>query len=332
MVNTYRESTRQSWKNYVFKVVSVNMNALAGQMSPAVEKIDLSKLSVIVGEPDKHDAQEMERQLGVLGMRDVKIFRNMDRVAQAVHGEEADLLLCNMFGNESQARRIFSGVRNQQVGDNPFMVMMSMAGMMTEDDVRQPIDSGTDDLITLPFRRDNFVTRLNDLAWHRKKFVATATYVGPTRRSEYRDGEQGTEEFDVPNPVYTIGTGKPRAELRQQIQISSVQLNERKLNADVQAIRNLLQEIHPFYQLSQIDKDFMNKVDLMHDVIQSVQSRAKRMGYDNLLHLCDIAGNITADIKETPKPPNLRHLRAMPKLVEGLDLALSMGTEQLATA
>ncbi|MEK9679556.1 MAG: hypothetical protein VW169_14365 [Rhodospirillaceae bacterium] len=137
---------------------------MTGQVSPANEKIDLSKLSVIFGQPDKHDAQEMERQLGVLGMQNVKIFRNMDRVAQAVHSEEADLFLCNMFGNESHARRIFSSVRNQQVGDNPFMVMMSMAGMMTEDDVRRSIDSGTDDLITLPFRRDNFVTRLNDLA------------------------------------------------------------------------------------------------------------------------------------------------------------------------
>lgn len=91
-----------------------------------------------------------------------------------------------------------------------------------------------------------------------------------------------------------------------------------------------MEEIHPFYQLSQIDKEFMSKVDLMHDVTQSVQSRAKRMRYENLLHLCDIAGNIADDIKETPKPPNLRHLRAMPKLVEGFDLALSMGSELLA--
>ncbi|MEK9679557.1 MAG: hypothetical protein VW169_14370 [Rhodospirillaceae bacterium] len=154
--------------------------------------------------------------------------------------------------------------------------------------------------------------------------------MGPTYRSEYREGEQGTEEFDVPNPVYTIGTGKSRDELRQQINTSSVEVNERKLNTDVQTIKSIMEKIHPFYQLSQIDKEFMSKVDLMHDVTQSVQSRAKRMRYENLLHLCDIAGNIAADIKETPKPPNLRHLRAMPKLVEGLDLALSMGSELLA--
>ncbi len=161
--------------------------------------------------------------------------------------------------------------------------------------------------------------------------MATARYVGPTRRTEHREGEQGTEEFAVPNPVYEIGTGKSRDELRQQIDTSSMQLSERKLNTDVQTIKSILEEIHPFYQLSQIDKDFMNKVDLMHDVIQSVQSRAKRIHYENLLHLCDIAGNITSDIKETPKPPNLRHLRAMPKLIEGFDLALAMGPELLAT-
>ncbi len=57
--------------------------------------------------------------------------------------------------------------------------------------------------------------------------------MGPTYRSEYREGEQGTEEFDVPNPVYTIGTGKSRDELRQQINTSSVEVNERKLNTDV---------------------------------------------------------------------------------------------------
>jgi hypothetical protein len=57
--------------------------------------------------------------------------------------------------------------------------------------------------------------------------------VGPTYRSEYREGEQGTEVFDVPNPVYTIGTGKSRDELRRQINTSSVEVNERKLNTDV---------------------------------------------------------------------------------------------------
>lgn len=305
-------------------------------MSEAATKsdppIDLSKLSVVVGEPSSHDAKDIDRHLSILGMKDVRIFRNMDRVRHSVHNDEADLFLCNMTGNEGDARSLFRGIRYQEVGQNPFVGMISMMGMMGESDVRTTLDSGPDDLLTLPFKRDTFVTRVNELAWHRKKFVAVSTYVGPTRRAAARADESTAAEFEVPNPVYSAGTGVPRENIRKEISKSAKMLNVRKLRSDIALIKSLVGEIMPEYENSAIDDNFTRQINLLAETIDGVNRRATRLQFDNLVGLCELAGNVTTDIRECPRPPQLRHIRAMPKLVEGFTTALTLAPEHLASA
>ncbi len=73
------------------------------------------------------------------------------------------------------------GVREQEVGQNPFMVMVSMVGSNQRDELAHTVDAGPDDLMMRPFSRDVFVRRMNELAARGKKFVVTSEYVGPKR-------------------------------------------------------------------------------------------------------------------------------------------------------
>jgi hypothetical protein len=38
--------------------------------------------------------------------------------------------------------------------------------------------------------------------------------------------------------------------------------------------------------------------------------------------MCELANNVLGEIRERPVPPNLKHLRALPKLVSGFQMAL----------
>lgn len=284
--------------------------------------IDISQLSTVVSGWPKGNHADIQRHLNILGIQDVKMTRNFDEAQQTITKDEADILLCNVNGESSSARNLMRGVRNQEVGRNPFLVMISIIKPKDKSEVEDTIDSGPDVLLMSPFRRDLFIDRVKEIGVKRKKFVATSSFVGPTRRTSARPGQKSAPEFEVPNPVQSLGTGVPRETLWKEIATAAKSLNSRKLNSDVDMIKSLIEEIIPDYENSNIGEDFHRRIPLLQSSINSLNSRALRLGYDDVANLCDMAGNIITDIGERPIPPNLRHLMVMPKLLQGFQAAL----------
>jgi hypothetical protein len=294
--------------------------------------LNYSDLSVAVGGVSRHDGAEIRKQLSILGMQNIQIDHEIESARHSVEKKEPDLFLCSMskFGNE--ARTLFQSIRNQEVGHNPFVVMISMAGRMSESDVALNINSGTDDLLVGSFVRDRFVNRLNELAWNRRKFVALTNYVGPTRRNSARDGRAFAPEFEVPNPVRSIGTGIARKFLREEIAEAVKTLNIHKFGSDIALIRELVEEIVPDYKTGYINDDFKRRIGMLHDVVEDLRLGATRIDNGDLISLCELTGSIVAEIKARPIPPNLRHIQVMPKLVVGFETALASAREKTGSA
>jgi CheY-like chemotaxis protein len=296
------------------------------------DNIDLSKLSVVVGQLGAFGGDEIERQLAILGIEKPRITHDVDRIVRSIDHERADVLLCDMTKNRGRAQDLMRGIRNQEVANNPFLVTIALTGPMSKDEIGGMIDAGPDDVFIGGFTRDTFVRRVSDLAVNRRKFVAVASYVGPTRRSSHRPGRKTAEEFAVPNPVLSTGSGIDKDVLWKDIAAASKSLSHRKLDADVQMIRTLVEEIIPDYQVSLVTDDLKRRIALLLTTIEGVHRRAQRLGNGNLVSLCDLAGNVIKDIKERPRPPNVRHLRAMPQLVVGFETALHGMPQQTGTA
>ena len=296
------------------------------------DPIDLSKLSVVVGQLGAFGGDEIERQLAILGIKKPRISHDYDRVCRAIDGDRADVLMCDMTSNRPRAAELLRGVRNQEIGSNPFVVTIALTQKMNSGEIGITLDAGPDDVFVGGFTRDSFARRVNDLAFNRRKFVAVSSYVGPTRRSSARPNRKSAEEFAVPNPVYSTGTGVPKDVLWKDIANASMSLNLRKLNCDVDMIRSLVAEIIPDYQVGQIGDDFRRRIGMLQSTIENIHKRGKRLGYGNLVSLCELAGNVVNEVKERPKPPNVRHLRAMPQLVVGFEMALQAMPDKTAAA
>lgn len=296
------------------------------------DRIDFSNLSVVVGQLGAFGGDEIERQFEILGMKKPRISHDFDRICRAVDGDRADVLMCDMTSNRPRAQELLRGVRNQEIGSNPFLVTIALTEKMNAGEIGQMIDAGPDDVFVGGFTRDAFVRRVNDLAFNRRKFVAVASYVGPTRRSSARPNRKTAEEFDVPNPVRATGTGVPKDALWKEIAKASKSLNLRKLNCDVDMIRSLVDEIIPDYQVGQIGDDFKRRVAMLQSTIENLNKRGRRLGHGNLVSLCELAGNVVNDVKERPKPPNVRHLRALPQLVVGFEMALKAIPDKTSAA
>jgi DNA-binding response OmpR family regulator len=300
---------------------------LARDPTSAYDRIDFSRLSVVVGQLGGDGADEIQRQLGILGIRNPTITNDTEKTKKAIANDNPDLLICNMTVTRDDALSIVRDVRYQEIGANPFIVTLSMSPTLPQVEIVRTIDSGTDDLFIAPFSRDHFVMRVNDLAVNRRKFVAISSYIGPTRRTSSRPGRTTAEEFDVPNPVRATGTGMTRIQLRKEIAVAAKALSVRKLNADILLIRSLVGEVMPDYETSNISDDFRRRIGLLQGAVDTIRRRAERLKFDNLVTLCELSGNIVTEIRANPKPPNLRHLKAMPEMVNGFEIALLKMTE-----
>jgi len=296
---------------------------------PTAGKIDFSKLSVVFGQLGD-DTPEVERHLGILGIRTLRASADYEKICRTIERDQPDLVLCAMRPGQKEAHTLMRGIRHQDIGANPFSILISITDPMSPGESAQAINTGLDSLLIAPFDRDSFVRRVTDLAFNRKKFVAAPGYIGPTRRVSMRQEIGAGEEFDVPNPVHAAGTGVPREELSRQISAASQGLNARKLSNDVTAIRRLFYELAPDYEAGNINEHFHRRITELHDIIAMMQRRGLKLGNRDLVSMCELADNVLGDIRERPTPPNLKHLRALPKLVSGFQMALMAMPERKA--
>lgn len=292
-------------------------------------RIDFSRLSVVFSQLGGNCA-DVERHLGILGIRTLRTSPDYDRTCRTIDRDRPDLVLCAMRPGQAEAHSLLRGIRHQEIGTNPFPVMISLAEPMSPGDGAAAINTGIDSMLLAPFDRDTFVRRVNELAFNRKKFVAAPGYIGPTRRVSMRQETGAGEEFEVPNPVRSMGTGMSREECLREIEAASQSLTGRKLSNDIAAIRRLVYEIAPDYEAGNITDHFHRRVQELHAIVQMIQKRGLRIGNRDLVSMCELANNILGEIRERPTPPNLRHLRAMPKLVSGFQMALLSVPERRA--
>ena len=301
---------------------------------PKIDKvrIDLSRLSTVVCGWPKDNHAIIQQHFNILGMRDVRMTNTFEEARHGIAQDKADVILCNVNGERSRVQSLMSGIRQQEIGKNPFLVMISIVQPMDKSALEETIDSGPDDLLRSPFRRDVFLDRVQGIGEKRKKFVATAGFIGPTRRTSARPGQRGSPEFDVPNPVQSIGTGVPRDKFWRQVVSAGVSLNRRKINSDVEMINSLIEEIMPIYKKRNINEDFHRKIEILQSSLNALHRRALRFRHADIANLCDITGNIITDIKERPEPPSLRYLTVMPKMMLGFQAALSTLGAETGTA
>jgi len=86
----------------------------------------------------------------------------------------------------------------------------------------------------------------------------------------------------------------------------------------------------PDYEACTITERFHQRVAELHDVITMIRRRAQKLVNRDLVSMCELANNVLGEIRERPTPPNLKHLRAMPKLISGFQMALVAMPERRA--
>ena len=159
-------------------------------------------IRVVLADPNPVLRSELLDSLNVFGIRNVTPTGNMSDVARSIREGQADLVIADTVLPEGNLNTLISEMRFGHEGANPFLVVITMVSEPNRQAVHAAINSGADHVLAKPFAPDELVKRIQELTHTRKRFVATADYIGPDRRTKRRPGTMDVPLIDVPNPLH----------------------------------------------------------------------------------------------------------------------------------
>jgi hypothetical protein len=166
------------------------------------------------------------------------------------------------------------------------------------------MESGIDDIITMPISTKLLSDRINKLIRHRKNFVVTSSYVGPDRRTGelIENDPMKPSTIKVPNNLRFKTMGDSEAAASPQV-ISEMQtrINNHRLNRHAQRIVWLIDESlkadpsgsKPTDINAQRYAEIGNMIELL---AYDLESR----GYIEMVEICDSMTNVLEFLRHSP--------------------------------
>lgn len=167
----------------------------------------LSRVKVLVCESIGIIRQGIRMAFRSLGIRDVVEVSTLHATHAACSETVYHILILNQQVEGHDATFVLRGIRAGTLGCDPFVLAVMLLASRDEVQVRSAINSGSDDLLLIPFAPDQLTSRLKVLIERRKPFVVTHDYIGPDRRSAPRPGAPTARQIVVPNPVASCAQG-----------------------------------------------------------------------------------------------------------------------------
>ena len=163
-----------------------------------VHHFNLAK--VVLAEPNRAFRHEIENVLKGMGFFDIKSTGNLGAAENELRDSNVALFIGDTSLPEGDVNETVGKIRMSKLGENPFVICLTMISDPSEEKTSMVINSGVDDIAVKPFNASQIRDRIEMLAHSRPKFVVTSDYIGPSRRDPSRDKVEDSL-FVVPNPL-----------------------------------------------------------------------------------------------------------------------------------
>ena len=143
-----------------------------------------------------------------LGLRNIEICKDSASLIWLLQSQIVDLVICSTDLPGVDFADLVQQIRHGTIGRNPFTLVVATIAEPTLEDVRAVMNAGVDRVALKPMSMADISACINALAQGRKPFVATDSYVGPTRRGPSRPG-QVADVMPAPNTLQARFAGDP---------------------------------------------------------------------------------------------------------------------------
>jgi DNA-binding response OmpR family regulator len=155
---------------------------------------------------------QLEDVLQGIGFQDIVACGNPKAFPGKLTEAAPDLLFVDIDDGPDWAFGTIRGIRNRDVGDCPFVVIVALTKRPALEVVRAALAAGSDDMVVKPVTARALRERVVNQIENRKEFIATDDYVGPDRRADDRElTDQDPAAIEVPNSLRYAATGDESA-------------------------------------------------------------------------------------------------------------------------
>jgi len=191
-------------------------------------RLSYDTAEVLLYDPVTANRAATRAVLFAVGFRHVETATSTKAFEELIHRRPPDLALCEVQSADTELCGIIQSMRQGQMGQNPFVVIIATAWEKNASLVKRVVDSGADDLLLRPFSAAQLTSRIETHIQRRKGFVVTTDYVGPDRRHD-QSRPSSAELFEPPNSL----------RMKAKERLSRDQIAQR-LDVELQAARDVL--------------------------------------------------------------------------------------------
>lgn len=278
---------------------------------------------LVLGDKNRQVRHAVKSALYARGFRNLVDTGTFSHVQQAVAENQADLLICDVDFPEGDVCDLVHSARHHTIGNNPFLVVISLISDPTMDGVKRVIDSGADDVIVKPLAMDHLLHRIESLCRGRKPFAVTHDYIGPDRRKAPRPGEgQQLPLIEVPNPLRSKATGiSDGLALQRMIDAAATRLNETKMERYAVQISFLIDRILGVYKEGKPAETLHADLSRLLYVGEDLGRRLRGTPYAHVSELAMSLVALTQRILANPGKPDHVDVELLPKLAQAVSRA-----------
>ncbi len=191
-------------------------------------RLSYDTAEVLLYDPVTANRTATRAVLFAVGFRNVETATTTKAFEELIHKRPPDLAVCEVQSADTELCGIIQSMRQGQMGQNPFVVIIATAWEKSASLVKRVVDSGADDLLLRPFSAAQLTSRIETHVQRRKGFVVTTDYVGPDRRHD-QSRPSDAELFEPPNSL----------RMKAKDRLSRDQVAHR-LDVELQAARDVL--------------------------------------------------------------------------------------------
>ncbi len=288
-----------------------------------MEKLDFGNVGLVLGDPSRMIRQGLKGALFTQGFREIIDSDKISVIREAVSENKVDLLICDAMLPDGDACLLTRDIRHHKIGNNPFIVIITLIDEPDRDLVMKVIDSGSDDVVLKPVSPAKLIERVKHLAHKRKRFVVTTDYIGPNRRDdgETRAGEV-IPEIDVPNPVKAKAQRMADSDaLQRAVDAVARVINEQQMERHAVQIDFLVNRIVPRCENNDVDAGVIDDLEQLLIVSQDIGRRMKGTAHAHISDLCQSMVSVTTSVRERPRSPDPKDIQLLPELARAITRA-----------
>ncbi len=161
------------------------------------EKIDISRLKILIAEDNVHFSALLRSTLHALGVEDIEEARDGSEALEVLRSYPADLVIVDWKMDGIDGVECTRLIRAGDESPNRFLPIIMLTGYTEKKLIRSAGDAGVNNFLAKPISASSLLSRITSVLSQNKPFVDDDAYFGPDRRCrqvKFSDVERRSRE------------------------------------------------------------------------------------------------------------------------------------------